>query len=628
MNTSISITRGAIVGYDNRRFQITHTLDLQSVLAKDEETGATERLDIKSLTLPPKVQADQNDAVESGETELVLATEECWQEARRRFSVIGPLLAVTRRTKVMVAEAARQINVHGVTVYRWIKLYEQTGRLSALLPRPRNGGRGKSRLAPEVEIILTSTIEDFYMKKQKRSVGKTSEEVARLCKNAELKPPHDNTVRARIAGMSEEGKLKARSGAKAAREQFAPRLGHFPGADWPLAVIQIDHTLLDIILVDDVYRRPVGRPWIALAMDVFSRMVVGYYISFDPPDAMSVGLCIAHAILPKEKWLAKYDITTPWPCWGVPKVIHADNAKVFRGNMLKRACEEHGIDLQWRPVATPHWGGHIERLLGTVLREIHELPGTTKSNPKERGEYNSEKGAAMTPWEFEKWLATFIVEVYHQRIHASLKMSPVRKYEEGIFGTSDKPGTGLPARITDEDRLRLDFMPYTLRTIQGYGVVIDEIHYYHDVLRRHINAKDPDHPKSKRKFVFRRDPRNISQIYFYDPEVKLYYSIPYRDISHPSMSIWELREVRRQLEAEGHENVNEQLIFDAYQRMRRQEEDAVRETKRARRARQRRADHQKAEQPKAAQEYAPADGEGVEQASSVPDITPFDDLED
>ena len=156
-------------------------------------------------------------------------------------------------------------------------------------------------------------------------------------------------------------------------------------------------------------------------------MVVGFYISFDPPDALSVGLCIANGILPKEKWLARFDITTPWPCWGIPRVIHADNAKVFRGNMLKRACEEHGIDLQWGPVATPHWGGHIERLLGTFLREIHELPGTTKSNPKERGEYDSEKGAAMTLSEFEKWLVTFIVEVYHQRVHSSLKMSPIRK---------------------------------------------------------------------------------------------------------------------------------------------------------------------------------------------------------
>jgi putative transposase len=334
----------------------------------------------------------------------------------------------------------------------------------------------------------------------------------RRCRNAGVPLPHPNTVRYRIAQLSEEMKLKKRVNAKAAREKFAPVTGHFPGADYPLAVVQIDHTELDIILVDDIHRLPVGRPWITLAIDVFSRMVAGLYVSFDPPGALSTGLCVAHAILPKEKWLARYDITASWPCWGLMKTIHTDNAKEFRGNMLRRACEEHGIELNFRPVATPHYGGHIERLLGTVLKEIHTLPGSTFSNPSERGEYDSEARAAMTLFEFEKWLANFIVGVYHQRVHSSLQMSPIKKYEQGIMGTEGSPGTGHPVRILDEDHLRLGFMPYVARTIQGYGVVIDEIHYYSDVLRRFINAADPADPRRKRQFIFKRDPRDISQI--------------------------------------------------------------------------------------------------------------------
>lgn len=625
-NFLVTISPGAKVESGGRRYEITHLLDLEAVLAKDEETGRTERLLIKDIT--PAALKAQAEGGPQREQELTIISEEDWQEAQRRFTHMRPLLLASRRSRAMVEEVARTLELHPATVYRLINAYERTGRVSSLIPPKRDGGRGRTHLQPEVEKIVRDTIQNFYLGKQQRSMEKTCKEVARLCRNAGLEPPHDNTVRNRINAVTNREKVARRRGTRTAKEQFDPIQGHFPGADWPLAVIQIDHTLLDIILVDNIYRRPVGRPWIALAIDVFSRMVVGFYISFDPPDAMSVGLCIAHGILPKEKWLAKYDITTPWPCWGVPRTIHADNAKVFRGNMLKRACEEHGIDLDWRPVATPHWGGHIERLLGTFLKEVHSLPGTTFSNPKERGEYDSEKKAAMTLSEFEKWLATFIVEVYHQRVHSSLKMSPVKKYEEGIFGTKDKPGTGIPARVTDEDRLRLDFIPYIERTVQGYGVVVEEIHYYHDVLRRFINATDPDNPKLKRQFIFKRDPRNISQIYFYDPEVKLYYTIPYRDTSHPPMSIWELREVRRQLEKEGYENVNEQLIFDAYERMRRQEEESVRETKRARRSRQRRADHQKAEQPKTAQEYTPIDEDGFRPSESIPDITPFEEMEE
>jgi putative transposase len=113
------------------------------------------------------------------------------------------------------------------------------------------------------------------------------------------------------------------------------------------------------------------------------------------------------------------------------------------------------------------------------------------------------------------------------------------------------PGRGLPRRIIDEDRLRLDLMPYFERTVQTYGVVLDEVHYYSDVLRRYVNAKEPDQPRTKRKFTFRRDPRDISTLYFYDPEVKDYFRIPYRDTAHSPMSIWEFREARRRLEKQG-----------------------------------------------------------------------------
>ena len=117
-------------------------------------------------------------------------------------------------------------------------------------------------------------------------------------------------------------------------------------------------------------------------------------MSFDPPGAMSVGLCLAHAMLPKETWLAQHDITTPWPLWGKPAVVHADNAKEFRGRMLTRAGENLGIDLHWRPVTQPHYGGYIERLCGTLNQSIHTLPGTTFSHPRQRGAYRSEQQAA------------------------------------------------------------------------------------------------------------------------------------------------------------------------------------------------------------------------------------------
>jgi putative transposase len=95
-------------------------------------------------------------------------------------------------------------------------------------------------------------------------------------------------------------------------------------------------------------------------------------------------------VLPKEAWLEHRGVAGKWPCWGFPSRIHLDNAKEFHGEMLRRACEQYGIALDYRPPATPHMGGHIERLVGTLMRALHELPGATFSNPKQRGNYDSE----------------------------------------------------------------------------------------------------------------------------------------------------------------------------------------------------------------------------------------------
>ncbi|MDA1060554.1 MAG: Mu transposase C-terminal domain-containing protein, partial [bacterium] len=93
------------------------------------------------------------------------------------------------------------------------------------------------------------------------------------------------------------------------------------------------------------------------------------------------------------------------------------------------------------------------------------------------------------------------------------------------------------------EKLNLDLMPYMERTIQEYGVLIDNIYYYADILRLWIHARDPNKPKQKRKFIFVRDPRDISVVYFLDPDLQKYYPVPYRNISHPPMSIWELNAV-------------------------------------------------------------------------------------
>ena len=535
--------------------------------------------------------------------------------------IIRPLLDAEIPTREMVESRAREFGMGPATLYRWIRRFRESGVTTALLPSVRRD-KGTQRLVPEVVAIINAAVEEIFLTPQKKKAKKVIEAVRQRCRTAKLKAPHEATIRRYLAGLSPKNVVSKRSGKKGEYRDYVPLRGEFPNADTPYSVIQIDHTKVDLILVDDTHRRPIGRPWITLAIDVFSRMIAGMYISLDPPGAMATGLCLAHAILPKDDWITRLGIEASWPCYGLMRTVHMDNAREFRGRMMESACQKYSVTLEFRPVKQPHFGGHIERLIGTCMQEVHNLPGTTFSNPKEKGIYDPEGKAVMTLGEFEKWLITFITGVYHVRPHSAIGMSPLEKYRQGILGDETHPGTGLPPRIMDEQTLRLDFMPFVERTVQEYGVVVDGIHYYHEVLNPWINARTPGKGRIKRKFLFRRDPRDISQLWFYDPEVSRYYSIPYRNTARPPMSIWELREATKATQESGRE-VNEDLIFDALEKMRLIEQEAVQTSKKARRKRQARARSTTLSVP--AKTILPAEPEPKKE--STPVWKPFDELE-
>lgn len=508
--------------------------------------------------------------------------------AEQRLQVISPFLDGKWKDAELLP-AAQAAGVTTRTVRRWIKEYNETGLLSSLAPkRPKKRAK---RLSKEVESIVADTIEREYLARQKKNVQKVVTKVQQLCRTAGLTAPSPLTIRARVKEVKLEEATARREGKKKARDKLKPVTASFPNADYPLSVVQIDHTPLDIIIVDEVHRKPIGRPWLTLAIDVFSRMIAGYYLSLDDPSSFSVGMCLRHAILEKNLELAEFDVEGSWDLWGKMSRVHADNGKDFRSELITSACLEHGIALEWRPIRTPHWGGHIERMLGSIAKEIHALPGTTFSNVQERGSYDSEKTAVMTLHELRQWLLQWIVGVYHQRIHRSLDMSPTAKWELGILGDGSKTvGIGIPSTYPHPERLRLDFLPYEERTVQRGGIVWDHVTYYSEEIRHWVGSRKDGGP---RQFKVRRDPRDISELFFLDPDRDDYIPIPYLDKSRPSLSLWEWTAAKKHAKKDGLTKLNEEAIFAAWERMGEIAENAAKETKRVRREAQKKLERKK-----------------------------------
>jgi len=607
-------------------YTLVRYIDLYSVLAVRGDTGERVRLAVADLLeakgLPDEANDDRDSKDSSGFERL---TESQWQSAQERAALVAPLLASPPASRAQAELIAAGAGVHVATLYRWANRLRATGQLADLAPSPSNGGRGKLRINKLSEDIVAQAIEEQYLTKQRKSVAVLMRDIQAKCRRAGLPPPHPNTVRRRIHSLSERVVLERRMGRKAADDRFAARPGQFPGADYPGAYWQIDHTPLDVVVVDDVHRRHIGRPWLTLAIDVFSRCVAGFYLSLDPPNEVSVGMCLVHAMLPKDGWMRAINAQGNWPMWGTPQAVHADNGKEFHGAMISRAAEQYRFRLEWRKVKTPNWGGHIERLMGTFSQEVHTLPGTTFSNTQDRGTYAPHEEAVLTFEELERYLTEYICGVYHQKPHSGIGRPPIRRYEYGLLGDGTVAGRGLPHPPADPTRLRLDFMPLIERSVQRYGLQIDGIFYYHPVLDPWVRAKAPD-GKSLRRFIIRRDPRDISVVYFLDPASNRYVPVTYRQTHRPNMSLWELREVKAQLKREGREEADEDLIFDTYERLSRLVEEAQAHTVKARKAAQKKRSRPSVRGKERAQEGLPpplpelATESGWDDAD---DVTPF-----
>ncbi len=154
---------------------------------------------------------------------------------------------------------------------------------------------------------------------------------------------------------------------------------------------------------------------------------------------------------------------------------------------------------------------------------------------------------------------------------------------------------------------------------------IDYIHYYGPELKKWIGAREPGTNRS-RKFLFARDPRDISRVFFFDPEDGEYKEIPYLDTSRGPISLWELRIANQKLIAEGREDINERLLFEKHFELLEFAKKASKKSKAARRQVQRSAKQRSsvdANEPQVLKVEEVHD-DPVEAFGDDP-ITPFDD---
>ncbi|MFK7163914.1 Mu transposase C-terminal domain-containing protein [Acinetobacter baumannii] len=449
----------------------------------------------------------------NGEIQCVFAPEKlfinpdsCSTIRRKERYVLTALAKLTAPTSIeplreLIQEIAAEIKdpspPSARTVARWIFQYRLSSN-SALSLSEQGKGNRTLRYPPEVYQIINQGISEVYLQPEHR----TSKDVRAFVlgkfieQNISLKYlPSRRAIQRAIARLDPYIEMRVKKGSRIARKYFQAA-GISTPSPFALYTVEIDTHYLDIIVIDPETGQTLGRPFLACAIDTYSRAIVGTYISMFPPSALTTLALI-------KDMITRPNLDLPG---GIPSIIIPDNGVEFKNNSLARVCEQLKITITPSQIGTPNNKPHIERFFGTLTEGIlQKLLGTTFSNPTARGEYDSSGKASLTLDKVKEYVDSWINMVYQQTIHGTTDRAP-------ILAWNDATEQFKPSSLTKTDADIICRRPVN-RNINHGQVIIDGLSYFSHAL----TTLKADGIKKVTVLV---DDLDLSKVYIIHPDKK------------------------------------------------------------------------------------------------------------
>ncbi len=441
-----------------------------------------------------------------------------------------------------------------VTFWRWYRRYLRNQDERSLIPRHDLRGRRGSRQSERVLELAQEAITEAYQLSPRTTMTVIEALLRRKVDQANLNPlsqglismPSRRTLYRLMASVEAYATVALKEGQPAADRKFRILRGGVQTTRI-LERVEIDHTPLDLFLVDDRTGLPCGRPTLTMCLDHFSKMPLGYHLSFSAPSLGGVIGALRHAILPKEAVAGGNGTaegvaaTHNWPSYGVPQAIVVDNGLEFHSQSLQSLAMDLGLAVVFCPKYQPWYKGSIERFLGSISRRfLHVMPGTSLARWHERGDYDPLKHAVLTLGEFTQLFEKWLLDDYAQTVHRSTQQTPWARWHEGLKvyePTLPRSKLALSRRIGD----------VTERSLRQDGLVIEGIRYSGPELATMLRT----HGAGVRvRVVF--DPEDMGEIQVWAPDTQDPVTVRALDWAYANgLTQYQNRLVRRLLQEKG-----------------------------------------------------------------------------
>jgi putative transposase len=555
MGTS-SFEQGAIVHIDGREHRLDRKItdtcwqleELKTRLVIQREHNDLLRMFAdKTLTFPGSVPVSR-----CGPANSLLSPQDDEVAKLRRVYVLGVLGVPNTRERMEPAinDVWKRVKMpekppSWVSVYRWKKVYIQGKEdYRALVDNTRSKGNRTSRYPSVVIDFCNEAITAKFLRREFSSKQGTFEDALLRVMNENAQRPECDAlplptrriVDRLIANIPAYDRYVAQKGHDAARKAFRSVKGSFV-SNSPLEWAEIDHTRLDLFVVDDETSLPMGRPYVTACIDRYTRCILGIYVGFTPAGYQSVALCLKDCFLPKLNFRDEYpEIRSEWPAYGLPRGITFDNGMEFHSQSLEQLCLSMNVIPQYAPRRQAWFKGQIERFFRSLNEDFaHVAPGTSFSNIFDKGDYDPAKHAVMRLSTLKVGIRKWIADIYHQKPHSALETTPAKMWTSSI-----RPED---IRLPDES-IQLDaVMGLVERRVLTHKGIEYEGLFYNSSDLRDLRIREG----ANLDVEIRVDQSNIGSIYVLWPKTNSTYCVPALDIEYANgISLWQHEQFKKQ----------------------------------------------------------------------------------
>ncbi|MBE9002773.1 transposase [Nostoc sp. LEGE 12447] len=443
-----------------------------------------------------------------------------------------------------------------ITLYRWVKEYRHSGgNIRSLIPQHQAKGNFKPKIAPEVYQLIKEVINEVYLTPERPNIASIYDVV--ICRilaennlrksnrQATLSIPHRSTIYRQIQQLDTIEKIVGRYGKRTASLMYDP-VQEGPRPSRPLERVEIDHTLLPFFVVDTDTRMPIGTPSLTSAVDKYSGVIVGYYLSFEPFSSLSVMQCLLHTIHPKDYVKNKFpSVTKDWNAYGIMEILVVDNGKEFYSQHFQDACQQLGISIQYTPPYMPWYKSSVERTFSSYNTQLLQgQPGALFQEFTNQYDYDPKKNAVVSLEALQEMIHIFIVDIHNQKYHSQFCTPRAEIWSKGI---AEYPPT-LPLNLQD---LRVLVGAVEKRVITRRGVELYGLYYNSSELARlRSNYEKEDNRRQgglreREKATIKYDPTDLSTIYVLDPNSHQFIVVPAMNQEYTQgLTLWQHKVIK------------------------------------------------------------------------------------